>query len=288
MGSEQYRKRLKQQGADQQDPPLPPHPAQTVHSTGRIAWDSSKVNFNHIKPSTSDRAVWRLQQSLPVLIWNAAALEGNTFTLPEVRTLLEGVTVGGKRQREAEQIIALSEAFTRLTDRLTAGNFTPSREISSELHALVARHEAIESGHFRGEGSVQGGGHVSLSTGSTISGDETGPNGELLQESFTQLEAALGQLADPRERALAYFCSATRSQFYFDGNKRTARLMMAGMLISEGFEAINIPYARILEFNLALDDMFASDNATRLMQFLADCARTPNESSAPGADTSTG
>ena len=68
-----------------------------------------------------------------------------------------------------------------------------------------------------------------------------------------------------------YFASATRSQFYFDGNKRTARIMMTGSLIQSGFEPVNIPFARQEEFNVALDELFRTDDGTRLVSFLATC-----------------
>lgn len=81
----------------------------------------------------------------------------------------------------------------------------------------------------------------------------------------------MAMIPDPRERALAYFCSATRSQFYFDGNKRTARIMMVGELMQHGYESVSVPYARQLEFNEALDVLFRTDDATELMVFLTTC-----------------
>ena len=79
-------------------------------------------------------------------------------------------------------------------------------------------------------------------------------------------------MSDPRLRALVYNASVTRSQFYFDGDKRTARLMMAGELMANGYDSVHIPYVRLLEFNLALDELFSTDDATTLMAFTADCA----------------
>lgn len=77
---------------------------------------------------------------------------------------------------------------------------------------------------------------------------------------------------DPRERALVYNIAATRTQYYFDGNKRTARLMMAGELMSHGFGAVSIPNSRSLEFNVALDHLFQTDDATQLLAFTVSCA----------------
>jgi Fic family protein len=245
--------------------------ASRVLTTGRITWRPAAVDVDLIRRSSTDRSIFRFVKALPELVWNAAALEGNTFTLPQVQTLLDGVTVGGKKLEEAEQILALSEAMEMMIAAVRDGSFTLSKAMSDRIHGVVARHEAIESGTFRGEGSVQGGGSVRLARGGTIEGDPAGQNGEQLRADYANLLAALSTLDDPRARALVYFASATRSQFYFDGNKRTARIMMTGALIQSGFEPISIPYARQEEFNVALDELFRTNDATTLIEFLATC-----------------
>lgn len=237
-----------------------------------ITWRAHEIPLDRILPSTTDRARARFRGSLPDLIWNTARYEGNAFTLPEVQTLLEGVTVGGRRLEDEEQVLALSDAYSTLERLVGGGEFTLSKAVSDRLHLLVAHHEAIESGHFRGEGQVSGGGNVRLSNGGTVAGVVAGESGLALIHRFDRTCEYLGAIDDPRERALAYFAAATRSQFYFDGNKRTARLMMTGELMTAGFEAVNIPFSRQYEFNVALDRLFETDDATRLMAFVADCA----------------
>ncbi|WP_461379702.1 Fic family protein [Corynebacterium hesseae] len=222
----------------------------------------------HVSELGTDRALFRLTKQLPDLVWNAAALEGNTFTLPEVRTLLDGVTVGGKALAEQQQILDLSEAFNLLHELVSQQEFAVDKGISDALHAVLARNEALDAGLFRGEGHVEGdGGGVRLMDGGFIPFDPA----DELGEAHADLLVSLQGLENPVEQALAYFCSATRSQFYFDGNKRTARLVASGLLMSNGYAALNIPNARRLEFNLALDELFRSDDATTLMDFLYDC-----------------
>lgn len=80
------------------------------------------------------------------------------------------------------------------------------------------------------------------------------------------------RVSDPRLRALIYNAATTRAQFYFDGNKRTARLIVVGELMSHGFDAVHVPFSRRLEFNVALDRLFSTDDATALMSFTASCA----------------
>lgn len=234
-----------------------------------IVWDAFDVG--RIRKSDVERSRHRFRVHLPEMIWNTAALEGNNFTLPEVRTLLEGVTVGGKRLEDERQILALSEAYNRLDEMVGSGEFELSKAVSDDLHGLLAVHEAIESGHFRGEGSVTGGGSVRLANGGYVEGTPHGEEGEALRQHFDDLVGFLGGVQDPRERSLLYVAAATRRQFYFDGNKRTARLMMAGELMSHGYDMVSVPYSRRLELNNALDRLFETDDATELLAFLGTC-----------------
>lgn len=275
VGSDQYAKQPKVPTASTA-PGSAPSPlvqpdvrAAQLELTG-VFWSVDKVDLELIRPRPTEQALMRFRAALPELIWNAAALEGNTITLPEVQTLLDGVTIAGKRIEETEQVLALAEAYKLMVDMVAAGEFRLDKSTSDRLHSTVARHEPIEAGAFRGEGTALGGGSVRLSSGGVIDGT---PQSEL-PERWASLTDYLGDpaMSDPRLRALVYNASVTRSQFYFDGNKRTARLMMAGELMTNGYDSVHVPYARLLEFNLALDELFSTDDATSLMAFTADCA----------------
>jgi Fic family protein len=272
VGSNQYRRRP---GRRAPEPTQGPGALSPVTDAQRRAcgliWDAHQVDVEQIAATTTDRARARFRAQLPELVWNAAVLEGNTYTLPEVRTLLEGVTVGGKPVEDARQVLALSAAYARLDDLVATGAFHLDKATSDELHVLVAEHEALDAGRFRGEGATTGGGHVRLSDGSRIEGLDHGEGGSDLRNRLRSVLDHLDTLPDPRIQALAYFACATRAQFYFDGNKRTARLMMTGHLMSTGYDAVSVPAARRLEFNDALDTLFATDDATTLMGFLSSC-----------------
>ena len=234
-----------------------------------IYWDPEALELGSMRQGGVEWAQARMRARLPELIWSTAALEGNTFTLPEVQTLLDGVTVEGKKLEEQQQVLALQETFNYLDELVSTKTFRLDSDTSDELHERVARHEAIESGHFRGFGSVTGGGNVRLSTGETVEGLPA----ELIVSRFNSLVDVVSSTADTRLAALIYFASATRSQFYFDGNKRTARMMASGLLLAQGYDALYIPFERRLEYNKCLDALFTTNNGTDLMQFLASCAK---------------
>jgi len=240
-----------------------------LDATG-ITWDQGALDVSLLTKQPVDRARARLKASLAGFIWDAAALEGNTFTLPEVQTLLDGVTVGGKPLDDEKQVLALRDAFVELDRLVDSGTFRLDKPTSDRLHAFLAPHEAIEAGHFRGEGRAKGGGVVSLGERGVYRASRPGPQGQTLIGEYRALLNHLATLPDPREQALAYCAAATRRQFYFDGDKRLARLMMNGHLMSHGYDAISVSANRRVEFNEHLITLFDTGDATELMAFTLD------------------
>lgn len=271
VGSNQYKKRPGRPAPQEPAPNLlAPVARDRVQELG-FTWDSAAVPWHLMDDMEVPRAVARFEGQLAGHVWDAAALEGNPYTLPEVQTLLEGVTVGGHRLADEQQVLALASSTRMLHDMVQDETFAAGKEISDKLHGVVAPHEAIEAGHFRGEGLVRGGGTVNLGEAGTFHATQCEDGGVELRVEYVRGLAYLDALEDPVERAVAYFCFGTRHQFYFDGNKRTSRLMMNGILMSSGHDAISIPFNRRLEFNQALVTLYADADATPLMRFIIDC-----------------
>lgn len=273
-GSNQYRKRPKPVRV------VEPRPASRISLSQNavsdrmaltgITWESDALDVGLIGHSTPDRVRARFRAQLPEFIWDAAALEGNPYTLPEVQTLLEGITISGRRLEDQNQILALNEGYNLVDQLVFNDTFKLDKVTSDQVHALVARHEAIESGAFRGEGQTGGGGLVGLGAQGQYRASDPGAGGETLLQEHRDLLDYLDTITDPREKAIAYFAAATHRQFYFDGNKRTARLMMTGVLMSHGYDAISVSASRQLEYNNYLTELFADHHATALMRFIID------------------
>src|ERR1035437_3200423 len=65
-------------------------------------WNRSAVP--DVVPTHSiERVAFRFHRMLPEFVWDASVLEGNPFTFPEVKTLLDGVTIGGRKIRSEER-----------------------------------------------------------------------------------------------------------------------------------------------------------------------------------------
>ncbi len=282
LGSNQYKKRLKTPtappenvGAADADSSVVAALGQpgTIHAaqlaTCGVTWDTD-IDVSGMTHSTPERVLSRFRAMLAEHIWNTASLEGNNYTLPQVRTLLDGVTIGGQTVSDTKQILALKAGYDYILDQVETSAFTFTKATSDNvhrLHRLVGEHEAIETGMFRGEGVVDGGGTVRLANGGVARGLEPGPDGRNLKGRHKRTVAYLADL-DPRTAAVLYFAAATRTQYYFDGNKRTARLMASGLLLSHGYDALVVEHARRFEYNTYLDELFTTDDATPLARFL--------------------
>ncbi|MDR2128049.1 MAG: Fic family protein [Burkholderiaceae bacterium] len=210
---------------------------------------------------------------LPEFVWDASMLEGNPFTFPEVKTLLDGVTVGGRKITDQQQILNLAESSRLLLALVKKGQFSLDKTTFCRLHGIVARDEALEWGHFRGEGAETNyTPDVGLGEHGRYTPLPTAPGAPELCQRFTQGTRSLrDQVPGPFERGAAFFLFGALQQFFFDGNKRTARFMMNGILMSAGIDAISIPAAKAQEFNEKMVRFYLSRDATEMIQLLMAC-----------------
>lgn len=249
-----------------------------------FTWDPSALPPLR-RDETVERAAARFRQALPYAVWEAAKFEDSPYTFPEVQTLMDGVTVGGHTLADQQLILGLADAAKEMLASVTAGSFRLDKATSDDLHRRIATGQAIEAGHFRGEGTARGGGTVRLGEAGLYDAPEPGEGGAHLRRLFAEgLAYLLDEVADPGLQALLYTPWAIRAQFYFDGNKRTARWMLNGHLMQHGYEPIGVPVARRQEWNTALVTLFADADATPLLRLLADCqfSRIEEQSRAAG------
>ncbi len=233
-------------------------------------WDRSAVPTS-VPSHSLERVCFRFHKMLPEFVWDASVLEGNPFTFPEVKTLLDGVTIGGRRISDQEQILNLAESSKRLLAMVKGSQFELSKPVFTELNGIVARKEALEWGVFRGEGQETNyTPDVGLGECGRYTPRRTLPGAPELNRVFREGVAAL-QECEPFEQAIAFFLFGALQQFFFDGNKRTSRFMMNGVLMSHGIDAISVPAAKVQEFNEKMVRFYLSKDSTEMMVFLAQC-----------------
>ena len=235
-------------------------------------WDRDSVP-REVPCASLERAVFRFHRMLPEYVWDAGVLEGNPFTFLEVKTLLEGVTVGGRKLSDQEQILNLAESSKRLIELVKNREFKLEKSTFCSLHAVVARNEALEWGHFRGEGpETRFTPDVALGERGRFTPLATEPGAVRLNQVFANGVRSLEQdVSNPFERATAFFLFGSLQQFFFDGNKRTSRFMMNGALMSAAVDAVSIPAVRAAEFNSRMVNFYTSRDATEMMAFVLDC-----------------
>ena len=205
------------------------------------------------------KALMLAKRQLSELVYDAVNLEGINMTLPEVQTLLEGITVGGHKLSDQQITTNQGEAWRTLFTWIKNDEFEVSAEKACELHAIAGKEEALEWGQFRSGGVM-------------IAGtDYQPPAVDKLPQHFTAMLESMTGLNDVYDQAIHIFLSMARSQFFYDVNKRMGRFMMNGYLLSQGYPAINLPAKRQLEFNQLMLDFYASGDQSAMNAFMRSC-----------------
>ncbi len=215
--------------------------------------DTSKLS---IFKSNEELAFYLAKKDKIDFVYNTSALEGNAMTYPEVQTLLEGVTVGGHKLSDEQQVLNQNKSVDYLFELIENKSFNLDINIFTALHAYVAKEEALKWGVFR-EGSVNIGGT-----------DYEVPHADTLKDIFIAGIEEIKKIHHPIVRAITMFLFGAKCQFFYDGNKRTSRLMMNGILIEGGYPILNIKAKDRLEFNNMMVKFYDRDDITPSIEYL--------------------
>ena len=199
------------------------------------------------------------KRSLSELVWDAINLEGINFTLPEVQTLLDGITVGGHRLHDQEITLNQSQAWKKLFVDIETNSFELTKYYLVSLHDIAGRNEALEWGCFR-------------TGGVTIAGtDYMPPQAKELDDCFKIMVDQVSEIKDIYEQSIFIFLEMARYQFFYDVNKRMGRFIMNGNLLQHGYPVINIPAKRQLEFNQKMLSFYNSHDHKEMTEFVLSC-----------------
>ena len=198
-------------------------------------------------------------RELPSLVYDAVNLEGVAMTLPEVQTLLDGITVGGHTISDQNMALNQAAAWKHVFSLVSESRFSFSKPIALSIHAIAGKEEALEWGAFR-TGNV------------TISGSEyVPPSPKVLEYVWADVEQEVGAYGDIYDRAIAAFLRMARAQFFWDVNKRMGRFMMNGILLAAGYPIINVPAKKQMAFNQLMLEFYESGEMKGMNQFLREC-----------------
>jgi Fic family protein len=202
------------------------------------------------------RALFLAEKSRVDFVFHTIALEGNPFTFPEVKTLLDGVTVGGHKLSDADQVLNLNRALSHVLDLVKAQQFKLDAVTACAIQGVVAREEALTWGQFRdGRVGIEG-------------TDYQPPAAADLPRVFETGAHALLQTNDPVLRAMLTFLWGSLNQFFYDGNKRTSRFMANGTLLTAGLPPIMILAKDQLAYNQTMTRFYDTQDATEALNWL--------------------
>ncbi|MCR5224985.1 MAG: Fic family protein [Alphaproteobacteria bacterium] len=214
---------------------------------------------NRAKIIDEQRVLMLAHRMLPEYVFDTSQLENNPLTFPEVKTLLDGVTIGGHKISDVEQVLNIKNAWMILLNLIKNDEFTLSVGIFNQINEAIAKNEALYAGKFR-NGSVQIAGTQSYQA----------PKHTELESIFTNEIHAIIDDFSPVEQAIRLFLWGSLNQFYWDGNKRTSRIIANGILISAGIGIFNIKSSDILEFNTLMTSFYDTRDANNITRFLAE------------------
>lgn len=202
--------------------------------------------------------------NLTPFTWNSlSTLEDNPATLPQTATILAGQSVGGLSIDDLMQVKHFSDGSKLLAKLIRDNNFKLDIDTACMIHSYVGKEEALDWGVLR-------------YSNVTIQGTEyLPPNPKelpaLMKSGFAFIAEEIG---NPIERAIAVFLFMSRSQFFFDANKRTSTLMMNGILLSNGYYPLTVLKKDAEQFYAKLSRFYESGNATDMFAYFANLAKT--------------
>jgi len=207
------------------------------------------------------RAFYIAERMRPDFVYHTAALEGNPFTFPEVKTLLDGITVGGHKLSDAEQVMNLNRALSHVVQLVKTGRFHIDAATACAIQGIVARDEALTWGEFRdGAAYIAGTQYVP-------------PPADQLPVIFDRGQAAINAEPDPVLRAFLVFLWGSLNQFFYDGNKRTSRFLAIGTLLTAGLPPLMILATDQLAYNQIMTRFYDSQDGTEALTWLYDYYR---------------
>ncbi len=228
----------------------------------------SLIKLNPSRP----KALFLAKKQLPELVCDAVNLEGVNFTLAEIQTLLDEITVGGHSLQDETIALNQANAWRFLFDCVEQDRFALSKDFVGDLHGILAQKEALIWGVFRDGGvTIAGTNHIPPRADKlpTLWQQLTGKyHSTLLQSEMRQSKIDIEQTYTC---AISLFLQMARIQFFYDANKRLGRLTMNGILLVNGLPAINLPAKKQLEFNQLMLDFYASNDEQPMQIFMRAC-----------------
>ena len=189
---------------------------------------------------------------------NSTALEGNTLSLIQTKTLLEDqISVGGKRLREIYEIVNHHKAYQYVKSCIDQGESLDEKKIK-DMHAILMENIMIGGIYRNVDVYISGARHTPPS-----------PN-----EAYKQVENFYADLPSNTEMNGIELAAWTHAEFvkihpFVDGNGRTSRLIMNYQLMIHGFLPISIAKESRLDYFEVLESYAVEADLKPFVDFIA-------------------
>ncbi len=194
--------------------------------------------------------------------WASNALEGNTLTLRETQRVLEdGATIAGKSMRDHLEAVNHAAAVRRMHEIAERGEAITAH-VMLELHALLMRGiDDAWAGRIRNDAAAIAGTRYRPPNADVASAG--------IDESFSRY-AGRKDREHPVLVAAVLHYEVARLHPFFDGNGRTARLLMNAHLLQHRYPPLIIEPDRRGAYLDALDAGQDAGDATVFRLFVAE------------------
>lgn len=208
--------------------------------------------MNDLYNLTTEQNIFLAKKQLVGSIYSSAKVEGINITFPQTQTILDGITVANLKVDDVEKILNLRDAWKYVLNSIET---ELSLDFIKKINSFVARNESLDWGVLR-YGSVG------------ISGTDYIP--PIPEEKIVLMDLfnILHSQNSVTEKALNLFMYLCKQQLFWDGNKRTAMIVVNKYLIENGKGIFQISEKNIEEFNTLLSEYYSTDEKDKLKNFL--------------------
>lgn len=208
--------------------------------------------MNDLYNLTTEQNIFLAKKQLVGSIYSSAKVEGINITFPQTQTILDGITVANLKIDDVEKILNLRDAWKYVLNSIET---ELSLDFIKKINSFVARNESLDWGVLR-YGSVG------------ISGTDYIP--PIPEEKIVLMDLfnILHSRNSVTEKALNLFMYLCKQQLFWDGNKRTAMIVVNKYLIENGKGIFQISEKNIEEFNILLNKYYSTDEKDELKNFL--------------------
>lgn len=191
-------------------------------------------------------------------VYQLTSYENNPIPLSSINSVISGFIISDIDIHYHKQVINISRALSLVISMLNNNTFNEHNiDIWKSIHYILGKDEVLNAGEFR---------HSSIHIGGCQ--NYRCPKYTILEVLFNRKIA--NNISNPytASYALDILLTAFYSQFFYDGNKRTARIMTTGILLNLGIGFLSIESSKYNLFNSKLRKYYNTHNKTSIKSFL--------------------